>query len=128
MSSSKNSECANGTITLKSFSELANVLDLQSLPPGPADSDEAASTIHNSQSAPAESIVVEQSDPTPAPAPQNLASLMAQLASVSTGLETMARQDARAREQATIELAQYETLAAERQEAERGVAEAPASA
>jgi len=124
MSSSKNCNGANGSITLKSFSELADVLDLQSLPPGPADSDEAASTIHNSQSAPAESIVVEQSDPTPAPAPQNLASLMAQLASVSTGLETMARQDARAREQATIELAQYETLAAERQEAERGVAEA----
>jgi len=124
MSSSNNSHSTNGSITLKSFSELADVLDLQNLPPGPADSDEAASTIQNSQSAPAESIVVEQSDPTPAPAPQNLASLMAQLASVSTGLETMARQDARAREQATIELAQYETLAAERQEAERAVAEA----
>jgi hypothetical protein len=36
----------------------------------------------------------------------------------------MARQDARAREQATIELAQYEALVAERQEAERTLAEA----
>src|SRR5438067_4493745 len=36
----------------------------------------------------------------------------------------MARQDARAHEQATIELAQYEALVAERQEAERTLAEA----
>jgi hypothetical protein len=34
----------------------------------------------------------------------DLANLIAQLASVNSGLETMARQDARAREQATIEL------------------------
>ena len=124
MSSSKNCNGANGSITLKSFSELADVLDLQSLPPGPPDCDDDTSTTRDQSSVLPESIVIEQPDPTPAPAPQNLASLMAQLASVSTGLETMARQDARAREQATIELAQYETLAAERQEAERGVAEA----
>jgi hypothetical protein len=36
----------------------------------------------------------------------------------------MARQDARAREQATIELAQYETVLAERQDAERALVEA----
>src|SRR5216683_2992713 len=54
----------------------------------------------------------------------DLASLIAQLASVSSGLETMARQDARAREQATIELAQYESLAAERKETERALADA----
>jgi hypothetical protein len=54
----------------------------------------------------------------------DLASVIAQLASVSSGLEGMAREDARAREQATIELAQYEILAAERQEAERALAEA----
>ena len=36
----------------------------------------------------------------------------------------MAREDARARKQATIELAQYETLAAERQQAERALAKA----
>ena len=50
--------------------------------------------------------------------------MIAQLASVSSDLETMARSDARAREQATVELAQYETLAAERQQAERALAEA----
>src|SRR5712691_12332275 len=48
----------------------------------------------------------------------------AQLASVSSGLETMIRQDARAREQATVELAQYETLLAERHDAERALGEA----
>ena len=32
----------NGTITLKSFSELASVLDLESLPPGPPDVDDHA--------------------------------------------------------------------------------------
>ncbi len=124
MSSSKNSNGASGSITLKSFSELGDVLDLQSLPSGPPDCDDDTSTARDQSSDLPETIVIEQPDPTPAPAPQNLASLMAQLASVSTGLETMARQDARAREQATIDLAQYEALAAERQEAERGVAEA----
>jgi hypothetical protein len=58
------------------------------------------------------------------PVPQDLAGLLAQLASPSGGLENMARQDARAREQATIDLAQYETLLAERQDAERTLAEA----
>ncbi len=42
----KNSNGTNGSITLKSFSELAGVLDLESLPPGPPDADdETASTI-----------------------------------------------------------------------------------
>src|SRR5207247_2812722 len=60
----------------------------------------------------------------PAARHSDLASLIAQLATVSSGLETMAREDARAREQATIELAQYETLAAERKETERALADA----
>jgi hypothetical protein len=60
----------------------------------------------------------------PPVAPEDLASLIARLASVSSSLETAARLDARAREQASVELARYETLAAERREAERALAEA----
>ena len=121
--SSSNSNGSNGTITLKSFAQLADVLDLDSLPPGPSEAVTAnVATIDEPFSAPRSITVVELG--TSLPAPQDLASLIAQLADVSSGLETMARQDARAREQATIELAQYETLAAERQEAERALAEA----
>ena len=43
MSSSNNGKNSNGTdgsITLRSFAELANVLDLESLPPGPPDTDD----------------------------------------------------------------------------------------
>src|SRR5712692_6617070 len=120
---SKNSNGTNGSITLKSFSELASVLDLESLPPGPLETDdEHAPTVVNALTVP-ESSVVDDALSTPAPH-LDLASLIAELASVSSGLETMARQDARAREQATIELAQYEALAAERKEAERALAAA----
>src|SRR6266566_3680619 len=121
--SSSNSNGSNGSITLKSFAQLADVLDLDSLPPGPSDADTAdVATIDESSSGSRSIPVIEVM--TSLPAPRDLASLIAQLADVSSGLETMARQDARAREQATIELAQYETLAAERQEAERALAEA----
>jgi len=120
---SSNSNGSNGSITLKSFAQLADVLDLDSLPPGPSDADIAdVATIDESSSGPRSIPVIEVM--TSLQAPQDLASLIAQLADVSSGLETMARQDARAREQATIELAQYETPAAERQEAERALAEA----
>ena len=40
-SSNHSSNGASGLITLKSFTELASVLDLDSLPPGPADSHSA---------------------------------------------------------------------------------------
>src|SRR6266511_4104688 len=128
MSSSKNSNGTNGSITLKSFSELANVLDLESLPPGPPDPDDNTAgtdktdrTLDTTPAAPESSVAKEQ----PSAATRlDLASVIAQLAHVSSDLETMARSDARAREQATVELAQYETLAAERQEAERALSEA----
>jgi hypothetical protein len=126
MSSSNNSNGATGTITLKSFAELASVLDLESLAPGPPDAiDDTEVTTHNALVADAatESAVVEPRT-TASAQPLDLASVIAQLASVSSDLESMARSDARAREQATIELAQYETLAAERQQAERALAEA----
>ena len=119
----KNSNGTNGSITLKSFAELASVLDLESLPPGPPDADDETPSAIDSATTQPEPPVVEQ--PSPIASTQvDLASLIAQLASVSSGLETMARQDARAREQATIELAQYEALAAERKETERALADA----
>ncbi len=119
----KNSNGTNGSITLKSFAELANVLDLESLPPGPPDTDDETPSAIDSATTQTEPPVIDE--PTPMSSTQvDLASLIAQLASVSSGLETMARQDARAREQATVELAQYEALAAERREAERALADA----
>src|SRR5437899_9395749 len=121
--SSSNSNGSNGSITLKSFAQLADVLDRDSLPPGPSEADAANVASPDEPSLPPQSVTVVEAS-TSSPAPHDLASLIAQLADVSSGLEMMARQDARAREQATIELAQYETLAAERQEAERALAEA----
>jgi len=119
----KNCNGTNGSITLKSFAELANVLDLESLPPGPPDIDDETPSAIDSATTQTEPPVIDE--PTPMSSTQvDLASLIAQLASVSSGLETMARQDARAREQATVELAQYEALAAERREAERALADA----
>ncbi len=125
----KNSNGTNGSITLKSFAELANVLDLESLPPGPSDVDDNTDTTGQTDVALDNTSADTQSrldvaEQPPAARHSDLASLIAQLATVSSGLETMAREDARAREQATIELAQYETLAAERKEAERALADA----
>src|SRR4051812_7887728 len=95
----------NGTITLKSFSELASVLDLESLPPGPPDADNEANartdSIVDNTAADSQSDIVEE--PAPAARQLDLASVIAQLAHVSSNLEGMARSDARAREQATVE-------------------------
>src|SRR5258708_15223117 len=98
----------NGSITLTSLAELGSVLDPRTLPAGHSTTTEAEHS-------------PEASAVTPTP---DLAGLIAQLASVSSGLETMIRQDARAREQATVELAQYETILAERHDAERALGEA----
>src|SRR5205823_156340 len=119
----KNSNGTNGSITLKSFAELANVLDLESLSPGPPDTDDETTSAIDPATTETDPPVIEE--PSLIALTQvDLASLIAQLASVSSGLETMARQDARAREQATVELAQYEALAAERKETERALADA----
>src|SRR5579859_5793440 len=122
MSSSSNGN--NGfNHTLKNFSELASVIDVESLPPGPPDAADGTPSAIDSATIQTEPPVIEQ--PSPIASTQvDLASLIAQLATVSSGLETMARQDARAREQATVELAQYEALAAERKETERALADA----
>src|SRR5437764_13720952 len=126
MSSSTNGNGTHGSITLKSFSELANVLDLESLPPGPPDTDDKTDartdSIVDNTAADSPSDIVE--DPASSATQLDLAGVIAQLAHVSSDLESMPRSVARAREQATVELAQYETLAAERQEAERALADA----
>jgi hypothetical protein len=122
------SSTRNGAVILKSFADLSHHIDVESLPPGPSDRDEPG-LIAESDSTPTKSddhqetalSITSASQPLP---PQDLASVIAQLASLSNSLELAAREDARAREQATIELARYQTLAAERHEAERALAEA----
>jgi DNA segregation ATPase FtsK/SpoIIIE-like protein len=123
---------SNGTTVLKSFADLASAIDVTSLPPGPAEqTDEEQCTARDEPTDPAiadagpcTDASRDETDHGPATRTHGLASLIAQLAQVGTGLEAMAAQDARARERATIELAQYEALVAERQEAERTLAEA----
>ncbi len=126
------SSFSNGAVIVKSFADLASVIDVETLPAGPAEpatvltSDEPSTEDQPSDQA-ADGAVSEAATVSPLSAPhaaQDLAGLVAQLARMSSGLETMACEDARAREQATIELAQYEALAAERGEAERALAEA----
>jgi len=105
----------NGSITLTSFAELGSVLDRASLPAGPEES-ESGST-HDSH-------VPQETPAAQSSAPQDLASLIAQLASISSSLDTTARQDAHARDRAAFDLARYEALLADQQEAERALAEA----
>ena len=107
------STSTNGT-SIKSFAELGSLIALEDLPTSTTGRDATDPQPQGIQTAP---------DPS-AKAPLNLASLIAQLAEMSSGLEAMARQDARARELATIELAQYEALLAERRDAERALTEA----
>jgi hypothetical protein len=114
MSSSNNH--TNETITLKIFSELASVLDLESLQPGPSEPDDTSLAAQLSTTDANPHGYIDEPDSSE-PQSINLASLMAQLAQVSTDLESIARVDARAREQATLQLAQYETLLAEREQA-----------
>jgi len=92
----------NGSITLKNFAELGSVLDPESLPPGPEAVDDEPT--HDSQN-PHEATNAQT------PAPRDLASLLAQLSTISTGLDTMARQDAHARDQAELDL--HQALAAD---------------
>jgi hypothetical protein len=113
------SSTCNGAVILKSFAELSEHLDMNTLPPGPPESDEIVGSLDPAQSQQQGSGL--DASPT---APQDLASLVAQLASVTSRLEAAASEDARARQQATVELAHYEALAAERHEAERALAEA----
>ena len=105
----------NGTIKLTSFAELGSVF---SLAPSPADEDTSALT----KPVPPSQVDASQLDTRPAAT--DLAEVIAQLASMSGGLEAMAREDARAREEATLDLARYEAMLAELKDAERSLAEA----
>ena len=55
----KNNNRNNGSITLKSFSELAGVLDLESLPPGPPDTDDETPSAIDSTTTDTEPAVIE---------------------------------------------------------------------
>src|SRR5438067_1070145 len=93
----------NGTIRLKTFADLAEHLDLDSLPPGPPDTDDANTSggLSSADDNGSRNTVStsESSTPTsPAPAvqpaaPQDLAGLIARLAGLSSSLETAARED-----------------------------------
>jgi hypothetical protein len=117
------SSTTNGAVILKSFADLPQFLDLEALPPGPPEPDAVPGNVDPELSPrhgnPSDTVT----DPSPT-GPHDLASLIAQLASVTSRLEAAASEDARARQQATVELAHYEALAAERREAERALAEA----
>jgi len=104
----------NGNITLKNLAGLGSVLDPQSLPSGPETTD-----VEPTKDSP----VSQETSTGQTAAQQDLASLLAQLSTISTGLDTMARQDAHARDQAALDLARYEALLADKQEAERALAE-----
>jgi len=130
----------NGSTTLTSLAELGEVLDVRSLPSGPDVSADdrptqephditandrlaqaADTTSANDRHGQAADDTSSGSSPT---TPPDLPTLIAQMAAVSSGLENAARHDARAREQAAVELAQYESLLAGCQDAQRALTEA----
>jgi hypothetical protein len=113
----------NGAVILKSFADLPQYLDVETLPPGPPEPDAVSANLDPEPPKQDGNPLDGVTEPSPS-APHDLASLVAQLASVTTRLEAAASEDARARQQATVELAHYEALAAERREAERALAEA----
>lgn len=104
----------NGNITLTSFAELGTAFDQAQLAQEPQDSlDEPAHGSENFQGERQREIA-----PT-----QDLASMFAQLASMSSSLDSMARQDAHARDRAALDLARYDALIADQQEAQRALDE-----
>jgi hypothetical protein len=117
------SSTTNGAVILKSFADLPQYLDLETLPPGPPEPDEVSGNVDLEPAQRDGNPLDSVTEPSPT-APPDLASLVAQLAGVTSRLEAAASEDARARQQATVELAHYEALAAERREAERALAEA----
>jgi hypothetical protein len=110
----------NGSITLKSFAELGSVLDLNDFPEGPEDPRDPHAASNAATSA-VDASVAAPDNPRP---DIGLADVLAQLARMSDGLEAMTRDDARVRDEAALELARYEALAAETNDAERSLAEA----
>src|SRR5579883_2576775 len=93
---------SRSTIVLKSFAELANVLDLDARPEAPA------------------GMVVEESTPVaPAEPAADLAGLLAELEAASATLATIARQDQETRALALRDLEQYDALVAQQREAEQ---------
>lgn len=91
------------SIVLKSFAELADVLNLEELPDGPA-----------------EEVVTDDAPPAALTQPTpDLASLLAELEEASAILATVVRQDQEVRALALRDLEQYDALVAQQQQAEQ---------
>src|SRR5215471_9867570 len=109
MSSTKNQ---NGTITLTSLAELGSVLDRLQL-------SEPAANIRFANETPHPTAGPEPGEPKSEPGPPtDLAGLAIELDSMRGTLESLAYEDARAREQAALDVARYEALQAEIAETE----------
>lgn len=93
---------SRSTIVLKSFAELANVLDLDARPEAPAE------------------VVAEESTPVALAEPAaDLAGLLAELEAASATLASVARQDEETRALALRDLERYDALVAQQREAEQ---------
>src|SRR5690242_18541100 len=101
----------NGTITLKSFAELASAFDVS------ANAGATAGQLSPDNSQPLAMPGLDNSE-------RSLSDVVAQLAAIGSDLEALARDDARAREQATVDLAQYDAILADRQDADHALTEA----
>ena len=101
----------NGALTITTFAELGSVLDPDSLSSQAQAATNRPSEIAQHNSEHSAQLV-------------DLASVLAQLATMSTGLDTMSRQDSQARDRAALELARYDALLADREEAQRALADA----
>ena len=100
----------NGGLTVTTFAELGSVLGPDTFPSNEKAADgQPSQTAHDSKKG-APSV--------------DLASLLTQLATMSTGLETMTRQDSQARDRAAVVLVRYDALLADREEAQRALADA----
>src|SRR5438552_11719383 len=100
---------SRSTIVLKSFAELADVLDLAALPEGPADSvAEESAPVETTTETPSDvAIAIGEvvTDP-----PTDLSDLLAELETASATLATITRQDQETRAAALCDLEQYDAL------------------
>src|SRR5262245_37715535 len=103
----------NGTITLTSFADLGSVLDLTTLPSGFETVAEATEVGQSFQG-------IITSRPLQ---PGDLAGLAAEVSRITSGLDAIARQDALARDRAELDLALYDALLADKQQAESALAQ-----
>jgi hypothetical protein len=111
------SQTTNGTIKLTTFADLGPVMGLMPVSQSPSEESEGLGF--------ASDTATQTGSDLDCPRPGlDLTNIVAQLASMSGGLDAAAREDSRAREEATLELARYEALVEEIQDAERSLEDA----